>query len=263
MFSMIMFIQANRTAGYTSIGQSLSLWHERLSLLATLKLSLLLTPGVTSLPGKTHATRGLCRVVTLPLQLLQGVRIDGPVLRDDRTSRVGQALLHGEHRVVELLANLELSPSVVEVVVSFGGQVHDYVVPGVEGVAEEDGFLEVLGRDASLVAPEPGDQLLAVGVGAVAFVDGDELDGVVEALDGFGGGVGGERAVGGRGNLGPGGGEGRRAGIVAGASVVLAHDVPSVVPFGVGHESGAQDADVARGLRALSGGRGGRHLLSD
>lgn len=98
---------------------------------------------------------------------------------------------------------------------------------------------------------------------------------MVVALDGLCGGVGGERALVGGVDLGlledwgdvflylgPGGGERWRASVVAGGPVVLAHDVPGVVPLAVGDECSAQDTDVMSLWGAGSGcGGGSGHLV--
>lgn len=213
-------------------------------------------------------------MVELPLDPLLAVRIDSPVTGDDGTSSVGRALAHGEHRIVVLVADLELRPSGVEVVPGLAGEIDDSVLRLIEGVAEEDGLQEILVSD-EVVLGEPDHDGLALGARAVAFEDDHELDGVVEALDGLGGGIGGERTlVGGvdlglledRGegllHLGPGGSERWRASVVAHGPVVLAHDVPGVVPLAVGGKRGMKETDLASHWRASGGcGGGGGHLV--
>lgn len=224
-----------------------------------------LAPAVTSPSRQAHAARRRRRVSSKPSGLRLAVVVNGPVASDDGTSSVRHALIHGEHRIVVLLVDLELSPSAEEVVVGPASQIDDCSVVLIERAAEEDGLQEALLADLAVLL-EPGHEALALSAGAVALEDDHELDGAVEALDSLSFWDGSERAVVGgvdlglleggcKGlfHLGPGGGEGRRASVIAGASLVLAHDVPSVVPLAVGREGGTQDTDVASHCRAGGG----------
>lgn len=203
-----------------------------------------LAPAVSSPSRLTHAVRRRRRVSSKPSEFRLAVVVNSPVASDDGTSSVGHALIHGEHRIIVLVVSLELSPSAEEVVVGLASQIDDCGVVLVERTAEEDGLQEALVADLAALF-EPCHQALALGVGAVTFEDVHKLDGVVEALDSLHLRDGSERALvtgvdlgllEGRGevlfHLGPSGGERRRAGVVAGASIVLAYDVPSVVPLG-------------------------------
>lgn len=83
-------------------------------------------------------------MVDLPLDPILAVRIDSPIASDDGTSSVGHTLAHGEHRIVVLFPDLELSPSGVKVVPGPPGEIDDPVLGLVEDVAEKDGLQEVL-----------------------------------------------------------------------------------------------------------------------
>lgn len=100
---------------------------------------------------QAQATRRRRRVSSKPSELRLAVVVNGPVASDDGTSSVGHALIHGEHRVVVLLVDLELSPSAEEVVVGLASQVYDCGVVLVERAAKEDGLQEALLADLAVL----------------------------------------------------------------------------------------------------------------